>query len=285
MSYPRRGELFAEHPDPRDVPCADPIRVFVGCAPGDDAESCAVLEHTLRARASEPVDVTWMHLGGGKPYDGWQSGSWGTPFTPYRWIVPELCEWRGRAIYMDSDVILRADIAELWEQDIPGVLLLRRTDGKLRTCVMLFDCAAAREHIPTIAQLKAMPDAHAAVRGYFSAHRELLAPFAGDWNCIDLKGYASIDDPRIKLIHYSSMSTQMHLPHATARLAAQGRRHWYDGATGAHWRPELIELFERELAAAKDAGFAVEHYDWPAVTYRKKSWRGRAAKVVGPDQR
>lgn len=38
-----------------------PVHVFVGCAAnGEDAESQAVLEYTLRKHSSLPVDIVWM---------------------------------------------------------------------------------------------------------------------------------------------------------------------------------------------------------------------------------
>ena len=65
-----------------------PVRVFVGCAPNhEDAESQAVLEHSIRKHASLPVDITWMKLSRDpvSPFSGWNTELWPTPFSGFRW--------------------------------------------------------------------------------------------------------------------------------------------------------------------------------------------------------
>lgn len=254
---------------------SDPIRVFVGCASGDDAESQAVLEWTLRKHmhGARGLSLNWMRQGAGFWKD-WNTSSWATPFTGFRWGIPAFCGYEGRAIYCDSDVIFRADVAELWDQEMRGdvAILLKGTEGKLRTCVMLMDCAKLRPHLPPIKELKRLDDPNGWFRKYLDSHRELLGKFDGQWNCADLKHFSDVNDPDLKLIHYTLMATQPHLPRAKARLAKEGRRHWYDGETFPHARPELIELFEREFAEACANGYTPERYAAPHVDLRKKSW-------------
>lgn len=266
---------------------SDVIRVFVGCAPaGEDAESLAVLEYTLRRQCSQPVEITWMMVSDdpASVWGGWNTAGWATPFSGLRWAIPEACGYRGRAIYMDCDVILRADIAELWTQRIPpGAMALVRGEGleggKLRTCVMLMDCAAFRRWPFPIPVLKASANPQGTVMRWFKDNRVRLAAFEGAWNCLDLKGHG-LDDPAVKLIHYSQMAHQPHLKYAARRLAAQGRRHWYDGETAPHWRPELEAEFDALLTQAEAAGFTVAGYD-PGVGggMAKRSFVGRAPKV------
>jgi hypothetical protein len=239
------------------------IRLFVGAdGTNSDLESQAVLEYTVRKYASEPVEITWMQQAAKGPWSGWDAGSGRTPFTHFRWGIPAACGFEGRAVYCDSDFIFRADIAELWQQPMaPGVvLLLKRTDGKLKTCSMLIDCAAARGHIPTLDELRTMTNPNDRMLVYFREHRELLQPYAGNWNCIDGESYESLDDPRIKAIHYSRIETQPQLPHALKRLKAEGRSHWYTGEVRRHANEQLIALFDAELAAAVEAGYTVDTY-------------------------
>lgn len=260
------------------------IRVFVGCASnGDDAESQAVLEHSLRKNTEEDVDIVWMALSRDPAsfWASWNSGRWSTPFTGFRWGVPAYCNFEGRAIYTDSDVIFMADVAELWNQPIPDgkIALIRNTEDKLRTCVTLFDCAAAKAHIPPIAKLRAMDDQHGRMTAYLRDNRHLLGQFDGLWNAIDLKR-TDLHDPALKLIHYSQMTSQPHLALAKARMAKRGLPHWYDGETEPHPRPELDSLFHALLKEAIAHGYPPERYE-PAVpygVYRKKSQAGRKAK-------
>lgn len=262
------------------------IRVFVGTSPdGADAEAQAVLEYSLRRHASETLEITWMALtrAKGSVWAGWNPTSWSTPFTPFRWTVPEACGFDGRAIYMDVDTFAVADIAQLWRQPMGGkAMLIRETEGKLRTCVALFDCSAAKAVIPPLAELKRMHDPHKFMVQRLRERRQVLGAFDGQWNCIDLKRSEGLTDPTLKVVHYSSMAHQPHLKHARPRLAAKGLAHWYDGETAPHWRPELEARFDQLLAEAIAAGFAPARYE-PAETFgdfRKKSFAGRPAKKV-----
>lgn len=262
------------------------VRIFVGCAAGgEDAESCAVLEYTLRRHASRPLELTWMRLKA-DPRDlwgGWNTAGWATPFSGLRWSIPAACGFEGRAIYMDSDTIVCADIAQLWDQPIgPGQLaLVRGGEGKLRTCVMLMDCAAFADWPFRLTDLKRRPNPQGLVSGWLKLNPHRLGTFEGLWNCLDLKGASGLDDPALKIIHYSQMAHQPHLAHARRRLAAQGRKHWYDGETAPHWRPELQALFDQLLTQAEAAGFHPALYDWgQRGGYAKRSFEGRPPKVA-----
>jgi hypothetical protein len=239
---------------------SETIRLFVGCAAWADAESQAVLEYTARSLSSLPIDIVWMSQSKKGLWSGWNTGGWKTPFTGYRWAIPSVCGYQGKAIYTDSDFIIRADLAELWRQDVPGAMLLRSTDGKLQTSAILFDCAKCKGIVPPLAELKAMSAQDKHVRDYLRHHREVLGQFAGNWNCIDAKGVVNIQDPSIKAIHYSRMEMQPHLAHAKARLAREGHQHWYTGPTGPHRSAALMALFEELLGEAITAGFTLDRY-------------------------
>src|SRR5688500_13788101 len=43
-----------------------------------------------------------------------------TEFSNYRFLIPQLCGFVGRAIYLDSDMICLADIAELFCAEMNG---------------------------------------------------------------------------------------------------------------------------------------------------------------------
>lgn len=90
-----------------------PLRIFVGY---DAREAVAfhVLAHSLMARASWPIAITpivrkhvaEIHRRPRGPLDS-------TDFSITRFLVPYLCEYRGIAVYMDCDMLARADIFEL----------------------------------------------------------------------------------------------------------------------------------------------------------------------------
>jgi hypothetical protein len=240
----------------------DTIRLFIGAAAnGEDLESQMVAEYSARQHCSLPLEITWMQQAAKGPYSGWKCGSGRTPFTHFRWSLPAMCQFDGKAIYTDVDFIYRADLAELWNQPVPGVFLAKvGKKGLGKTCCLLFDCAHAKGHVPTLDQLRRMDDPQGTLMKYFREWPALTSNFAGDWNAIDLKGYDDIADPRIKAIHYSRIEMQPSFPYAQKRLKAEGKAHWYTGPTGPHERPELIALFDQLYREALASGYTLDQY-------------------------
>lgn len=242
------------------------IRLFVGCsANGEDAEAQGMLEYTVRHYATESVDITWMKLSrdpaspwfSGK-MGGWNTSGWATPFSGFRWAIPYICKFEGRAIYMDVDQIARADLKQLYDQTIPkGKAILAKSPST--HCCMLIDCAALKQlaKMPTWDQL----------RHYYPCVRNLVPPliaqFEGNWNCLDGESYPSLLDSDIKLIHFTKVETQPHLKWALPRLHAENRKHW-----GEHRRPiglpharaDIAPLVETLWKRAQEAGYTVERY-------------------------
>lgn len=256
------------------------IKVFVGCAANhEDAESQAVLEYTLRKHTKQNVAIYWMRLSRdpASPFysdldkgAGWNTSKWATPFSGFRWAVPELCDFKGRALYIDSDMIFMADVQELFDQPINGVALIK---GGNRSCVMLWDCAAAVSFVLPLCELQRIAAQHNLMR---SSIAKVSSVFQGNWNCLDGEKLHLND---IKLLHYTSMPHQPHLNRARVRLANKGLKHWFDGIVTTHWRQDVIDLFERELAAAEAAGYSVANYCDEVVfplfgSYTKRSVAG-----------
>lgn len=276
------------------------IRIYVGCAANwEDAESQAVLEYTLRKNASQPVKIVWMRLSRdpASPFysdpdkgRGWDTSGWPTPFSGFRWIVPALAEFHGRAIYMDSDMICMDDIAKLWEEPFfPAKFVQAKARGRL--CVSMWDCARFERLAVPIEQLMRIRDNHQHMSRVMGQNHHGVQEFRENWNCLDGEEFADICDPAIKMIHYTSMSHQPHLPHAIERLRKFNRGHWFDGKVRKHWRDDLIALFDEKLAEAKAAGYVPENYHTGAMygDYRKATvhrqgervphWAGRYAKT------
>jgi hypothetical protein len=90
---------------------SDEIRVFVGYDPREAVAyhvCCqSIIQNTKAQVAFYPVR--------GERRDG------SNDFIYSRFLVPSLCGFRGRAIFLDGDMIVRADIAELWGMDLAYV--------------------------------------------------------------------------------------------------------------------------------------------------------------------
>ena len=54
----------------------------------------------------------------------------GDTFSGFRWAIPEYCQFQGKAIYMDTDVIVLDDLALLWEHPIEANAIVA-AKGKL----------------------------------------------------------------------------------------------------------------------------------------------------------
>lgn len=91
------------------------IRVFIGY---DYKEAVAfnVLAHSILINASQPVSITPVMLSQLKNYYSRSRHELqSTEFSFSRFLVPLLCDYQGQAIFMDCDMLVRGDIADLWQ--------------------------------------------------------------------------------------------------------------------------------------------------------------------------
>lgn len=267
------------------------MRIFVGCDPNDcDLEQMMVLDYSLRKHASLPLQIHWMRLSADPEsfwYSdpaaaaGWQTRRWATPFSGFRWAIPAYCGYQGRAIYMDTDMIVLTDIARLWRAPIAdGRVVVARPDPELpRFCVSMWDCERARAHLPSLTHLRERAGAHAETLKYFRQRPQLIEPLDPAFNNVDGENQPV---ERIGILHYSDMGTQFSHGRSMPRLAAQGQRHWFDGAVMPHPRADLAVLFEQTYAEAEANGLRPEDYRNPAPFGRlpKKSERDYAGNRV-----
>ena len=91
------------------------IRIFIGYDPRE-AVAFNVLAHSIQARASRPVAITPLML---SQLDGlmWRErhNLQSTDFSFSRFLVPHLCGFEGWALFMDCDMLVLDDIAQLWD--------------------------------------------------------------------------------------------------------------------------------------------------------------------------
>ena len=134
-------------------PLIEPMRVFCGC---DESQIVAarVLEHSIRKHASRPVRFYPMiDVPTPVPKDPKNRGRTGFSFS--RFHIPRLAGYEGRGLYVDADMQVFGDLAELWEIPFDGakVMCTRQDEppeqwkdsswfhpGR-QLSVMLLDCA------------------------------------------------------------------------------------------------------------------------------------------------
>ena len=99
-----------------------PHRIFIGYDPEQDI-AYEVLKYSLEKHASEPIEVNKIDTAAitefNRPVDPLAS----TPFTYSRFLVPWLCDYKGIALFMDSDMLALGDITELFKLDMEGLAL------------------------------------------------------------------------------------------------------------------------------------------------------------------
>src|SRR5919106_3329931 len=107
------------------------ICLFIGYDPRE-AVVYHVCVNSIVRQASQPLAVTPLALKNLAGYvERHKDGS--NQFTYSRFLVPELMGWAGWALYIDGDMLLRADIAELWSlRDEAKALLCVQHDYKTR---------------------------------------------------------------------------------------------------------------------------------------------------------
>jgi hypothetical protein len=93
------------------APLIEPLRIYIGASRGD-LLGLRVLDHSIRKHASVPVRVIPMVdlpvPPARNPLNRPRTG-----FSFSRFLVPELAGHRGRAVYLDSDMVVFGDVAEL----------------------------------------------------------------------------------------------------------------------------------------------------------------------------
>lgn len=237
----------------------EPVRIFIGTsANGEDAEAEMTYEYSLRSNCSRPIDIVWMRqtLDKNSPWGGWETQEWSTPFSGFRWAIPEVCKFKGRAIYTDVDMINMRDISELFDIELNGKPMAARKGvrfGGHEFCVIVFDCEKMQEHLMPIERMKTNSSLHHRMIRYFSGNEKIVQELDKRWNCHDGEGLAPDE---IWHLHFTKMSTQPWKPK------------WFTGVVEEHPRQDLVKVWHGMRDSAKANGYSVQIPNTPVVPYR-----------------
>ena len=219
------------------------LKIFIGTsANGEDAEAEVTLEYTIRKNTKSPVEIVFMRQTRDikSVYGGWNTSDWHTPFSGFRWAIPHMCNFEGRAVYMDIDQICLQDMTELFNEPIgkDEAFKVKMYGGRYEYSVILFDNAKCKDVLPSLSELKAMPDIMQTLPQILKLKR-VIGLINPKWNVLDGEDY-SID--QMGILHYTRMASQPWQPK------------WFQGVVAPHQRPELCELWFNLNKEAKDAG-------------------------------
>lgn len=159
---------------------------------------------------------------GREPGLAWPKRGWGTDFSCFRFAIPELMGFTGRAVYMDVDMLVLGDVAELLDVATPKPWVCCHP---AMTDVSVIDCAGFRNRPfwKSLSQMKA-----AGLKTFFycqtlEVHGMVSATLPWDWNCRDR---ADQWKPSTKLLHYTAVPWQPWHPYPTVRYQPHPLTSW-----------------------------------------------------------
>lgn len=176
-------------PTPSQGAPREPLRICIGF---DHRQPIAftVLQHSILTRASRPVSITPLVLSQ-MPIE--KQGL--TPFTYSRFLVPWLCGFKGVALFLDADMLVLADIAQLFDlfEERHAVMVCKNKKRFEWASVMLFNCGHVENRILTPQFVEGAGGLHSI--GWTDKVGELPL----EWNHLVM-----YDEPKpAKLVHYT----------------------------------------------------------------------------------
>lgn len=228
-----------------------PLDIFIGTSDTEDTFIERILVYTLHKNTRYPLNIRFLRP---RNFKGWDMSTWGTPFTCFRYAVPHIMGYKGRALYFDVDQTNFRDIADLYHTNLNGCAfgmvwdalqdngLAGKKAGKPRgwwcDSVMLIDCEKAKEWIEPPHKIATWEGSY---KWYFPEnmgcpHREktegIVQPIDQRWNSFDgrqtsmpVKSMRSEDQPDIDIdhiwhLHWTTISSQPWHPkyHLTGKM-------------------------------------------------------------------
>ena len=128
------------------------IRIFIGTQANQYVPQ-RVLEYSIRKHTSADLDIRPTAQAGSIERRG------GTKFGFVRFLVPQLCGYEGRAIYLDADQLMLGDVRELIDalDEDHSLAVVKQPEGTFagkpveprnETSVMVLDCAKLKDWDP-----------------------------------------------------------------------------------------------------------------------------------------
>lgn len=247
---------------PIDTEC--PVRVFIGT---DESQmlGARVLEYSIGANCAVTTICDPM-LSVTTPLPKDPANQPRTNFSFNRFAIPSLAGHRGRAVYLDADMLVLRDFRELWDAPFDGATVLYcppEGNGRQRQLsVMLLDCSRLKWQVDEVVRgLDEGAYDYSKLMGDLCIEPEanVRPSLPYYWNSLE-----RYEPGRTGLIHYTDMATQ---PWVSAR-----------NPNGDLWvqalRCALRDGFinEREVVAAIRKGFCRPSLRWQLAVPRRL-WR------------
>ena len=210
---------FAAHSQERNMD-STAVRVFIGSGEASALERKTLI-YSLRKHTKRPLDLYVFNgthnaiehddeppklapMSLRIKYENF------TEFSLYRFLIPQLCNFEGRAIFLDSDMVCLTDIGELFDMPMNGAAIMcskAYRSGEWGTSVMLMDCSRCRFDLEQAfdeidAGKYTYTDFTCFGPPYLDVHPLMLCELDPNWNVFDRH------DENTKIIHYTHLTTQ-----------------------------------------------------------------------------
>jgi len=178
------------------------IPIFIGYDPRE-AIAYHVCTNSIIRRSSQPVALNPLALNVLKGYDEKHTDG-SNHFIYSRFLVPHLMNYKGWAIFIDGDMIVRDDINELWEmRDESKAVMVVKHDYQTKMAEKYL--GAKNENYPRKNWAIVTPEFVQSSTGA-QVHRftwltdDLIGELPKEWNWLDVE----YDwNPHAKLVHYT----------------------------------------------------------------------------------
>jgi lipopolysaccharide biosynthesis glycosyltransferase len=192
-----------------------PIPVFVGYDPRE-AVAYHVCVNSIIRHASQPVAIIPVALNLFRDYDETHTDG-SNQFIYSRFLVPHLMEYKGWAIFMDGDMLVRDDIEKLWalRDDSKAVMVVKHNyktkavkkylgnknedyPRKNWSSLILWNCSHPENAILTPDFIQSQPGSY--LHRFSWLGDDLIGGLDEEWNWLAIE-YP--ENPNAKLIHYT----------------------------------------------------------------------------------
>lgn len=192
-----------------------PIPVFVGYDPREAIAYHTCVNSIIR-NSSQPVAIVPVALNLFREYSETHTDG-SNHFIYTRFLVPYLMDYQGWAIFIDGDMIVRGDIAELWDQkDYTKDVMVVKHDYKTRmtekylgspnedyprknwSSVILWNCNAIRNR--TLTPEFVQNSTGAFLHRFSWIDNDRIGELPKEWNWLDVEYEWN---PLAKLVHYT----------------------------------------------------------------------------------
>lgn len=212
------------------------VRIFIGYDPREAAAYHVCCESLIR-NSSLPLAITPLAENTLRGVYRDQHRDASNTFVYSRFLVPYLCDFRGAAIYLDGDMVVRDDIANLWElrRGYVGASVVQHPTYKTKhpvkyfgsknlnyprknwSSVILWSCGFAPNRVLTPDYIDRQPGSH--LHSFAWLGDEQIGTLPPRWNqlCMEQE-----QNPQASIYHYT-----IAIPGISGYAEQEGGEEWW----------------------------------------------------------